>query len=275
MTENLRAKTYANGSPAPTLNSAQSETDKYYCYPAPFNNPNGLTDGTNDKYFKAQPAIGLLYNKAAALNGENTWTEEQEQVQGDIPGPNEVESVAPNGRIQGICPNGWHLPSDREWNKLEKEIYNHPEKYSSYTQTEAQQWNPQSWNPVWETTESLAGTNRGSSTDEGHGRAMMSPCKLPDSPYQGNYTGKSNISSLGGFEVLLTGCAIDGKISDKIDQYGYTTYFWTSSTSFGGLLGWFRNIGVGNSLLGKSVARHRLHMSGSPGPLFSIRCKQN
>jgi uncharacterized protein (TIGR02145 family) len=272
MTENLRAVTYANENPGPTLSSVQSSIQKYYCYPAPANNPEMINDGTNDKYFKELPAIGLLYNKAAALNGENNSTEEQGQIQGAIPGPYEVESVAPNGRIQGICPNGWHLPSDREWNELEREIYNNPQEYSSYIKTEYQLWNPQQWNPSWEILESS--TSRGSSTNEGHGRAMMGPCLLPGSPYKGTYTGKSKISLLGGFDALLVGTAHNGKISDGIDQYGYATYFWSSSASFSNMMLWYRSIGVERTLLMQSVVRHRLHMSGID-TFFSVRCKKN
>jgi len=275
MIENLRAKTYANGSTPPTLNSAASLTEKYYCYPAPLANSEGITDGTNDKYFKTQPSMGLFYNKAAVLNGENTSTNEQGQVVGDTPGPDEVESVAPNGRIQGICPDNWHVPSDREWNELEEEIYNKPEKYSSYTKEEAQSWNPSQWNSQWETINWSSNVLRGSSTGEGHGRAMMSPCPLPESPYQGTYIGKSLISYMGGFDALLIGTAYKGGLSMGIEQYGYATYFWSSSTSFSGMMSWYRGIGVINgSRLHQGVMRHTL-LPGGPEALLSVRCKKN
>jgi uncharacterized protein (TIGR02145 family) len=44
---------------------------------------------------------GVLYNWPAAMNGASSST-----------------SVPSN--VQGICPPGWHLPSDEEWKVLEK-----------------------------------------------------------------------------------------------------------------------------------------------------------
>ena len=32
--------------------------------------------------------------------------------------PYEIEATATNGRVQGICPNGWHVASQREWYQL-------------------------------------------------------------------------------------------------------------------------------------------------------------
>jgi len=43
---------------------------------------------------------GVLYNWTAALNGSAG------------------SSINPSG-VQGICPNGWHIPSDNEWKELE------------------------------------------------------------------------------------------------------------------------------------------------------------
>jgi uncharacterized protein (TIGR02145 family) len=42
---------------------------------------------------------GVLYNWTAAMNGETSSNEN------------------PSG-IQGVCPNGWHLPSDSEWSEM-------------------------------------------------------------------------------------------------------------------------------------------------------------
>lgn len=47
--------------------------------------------------------LGYLYNWPAAINGENS------------------SKMNPSG-VQGICPNGWHLPSDAEWKELNKEL---------------------------------------------------------------------------------------------------------------------------------------------------------
>ena len=84
MAENLR---YDNsGSMTVALSGEQSTTDQYLYY------PNGLSENLE--------TYGYLYNWPAAMNGESS------------------SDANPSG-VQGICPNGWHLPSDAEWSQLE------------------------------------------------------------------------------------------------------------------------------------------------------------
>ena len=90
MAENLNVTHYANGTEIPLQTSdirwdAQTETDKAYCW-----NDNNVSNG--DTY-------GALYTWAAAMNGA------------------ESSDSNPSG-IQGVCPDGWHLPSDAEWTEL-------------------------------------------------------------------------------------------------------------------------------------------------------------
>lgn len=79
MAENLR---YAGSIP---LSSVASSTIAYRYWPA--------NDSTVVPYY------GYLYNWPAAMNGATSSNEN------------------PSG-VQGICPNGWHLPSDAEWTQL-------------------------------------------------------------------------------------------------------------------------------------------------------------
>ncbi len=68
-------------------------------------------DGTNIATAKAHTedgvnmyqTYGVLYNWPAAMNGAVT------------------SSSSPSG-VRGICPQGWHLPSDAEWKKLEMHL---------------------------------------------------------------------------------------------------------------------------------------------------------
>ena len=57
------------------------------------------------------PTYGYLYNWTAAMNGES----------GDETNPS---------RIQGICPNGWHLPSRPEFLELEEALTGNTDAYS-------------------------------------------------------------------------------------------------------------------------------------------------
>ncbi|MDD3877024.1 MAG: FISUMP domain-containing protein [Bacteroidales bacterium] len=59
-------------------------------------------NGTNVTTAKASSnfsTYGVLYNWPAAMNGQSS-------------------SIANPSGIQGICPTGWHLPSDSEWTQL-------------------------------------------------------------------------------------------------------------------------------------------------------------
>lgn len=84
MRENLRVTNYANGTPLSTGNYQSSTTAMYY-------NP-----GNSD--LETQQ-LGLLYNRLAVL------------------GDHESHPENPSG-CQGICPNGWHVPSDAEFEQM-------------------------------------------------------------------------------------------------------------------------------------------------------------
>lgn len=90
MTENLRTTRYADGSAIPKVEegtawSALETNGEAYCWYD--NNPS-----VNEDY-------GCLYTWAAATNGGSG------------------SSANPSG-VQGVCPDGWHLPSEEEWKEL-------------------------------------------------------------------------------------------------------------------------------------------------------------
>ena len=84
MAENLRTTRYADGTLIP-LGTTTSDDVAYRYY------PNGNSANVTD--------YGYLYNWAAVMNGANS------------------SEANPSG-VQGICPNGWHVPSDAEWTEL-------------------------------------------------------------------------------------------------------------------------------------------------------------
>ena len=92
MRENLRTTHYADGS-AISLggNNGSSQSIGYWYY------PNG--DSTCEKSY------GLLYNWPATMHGEAS------------------SNVIPSG-VQGVCPSGWHVPSDTEWSLLKQYVRN-------------------------------------------------------------------------------------------------------------------------------------------------------
>lgn len=84
MKENLRTTKYADGTTL-TQGNEQSYTVAYWYYPN--NNPSNKT------------TYGLLYNWKAVMRNSSSSTSNPSDV-------------------QGICPMGWHVPSDAEWTQL-------------------------------------------------------------------------------------------------------------------------------------------------------------
>jgi len=91
MAQNLKVTHYPNGDPISNVtdntdwaNLADDNTNEAYCY---FNNNSGNEADT----------YGALYTYAAAI--ADNWTKDK------------VEN-------QGICPDGWHLPNNAEWDEL-------------------------------------------------------------------------------------------------------------------------------------------------------------
>ena len=89
--ENLKATHYPDGTPIPYItdgitwgNLLANNTDDAFCY---YNN------NTSSPY-------GALYSWAAAM------------------GDNAVSSSSNPSGVQGVCPDGWHLPSSAEWQQL-------------------------------------------------------------------------------------------------------------------------------------------------------------
>jgi len=85
MRENMRTKHYADGTAIPAGGSSTSNTAPYYY------------DYGGSGIPLSQR--GYLYNWPAAMHGA-------------------ASSATNPSHVQGICPNGWHLPSDAEWTQL-------------------------------------------------------------------------------------------------------------------------------------------------------------
>ena len=88
MKENLRTTKYADGTSI-SQGSSTSSTTAYWYYP--------------DNSSSNKTTYGLLYNWAAVMHGTSS------------------SSANPSG-VQGICPTGWHVPSDAEWKQMEMAV---------------------------------------------------------------------------------------------------------------------------------------------------------
>ena len=169
MAENIKVTKYPDGTNIPivTDSTAWMSLDDYdttdaYCY---YNNN---VSGEADTY-------GALYTWAGAM------------------GDNAVSSSNNPSGVQGICPNGWHLPSDDEWKELEMEL--------GMSQSEADQ-------------SEIRGTNEGS--------------KLASNSSLWNNGILENNAEFGssGFSALPSGCRWDnGSFFGKENN----AYFWSAT----------------------------------------------
>lgn len=94
MAENLKTTHFSDGTEIMMVDNKQDWdnldfSDKAYCY-------------YDDSIFSAN-TYGTLYNWAAAMNGA-------------------LSSEVTPSLVKGVCPDGWHLPSDPEWIVLEMEL---------------------------------------------------------------------------------------------------------------------------------------------------------
>jgi uncharacterized protein (TIGR02145 family) len=287
MTTNLIAWAYDSNITGVTLPVAPSVTpsltDPNWCY------PNGGSDGSTSTSFDDDKSLGLLYNWPAATGHQNSSTAQQGQVPGATPGANEVETLAPIGHYQGICPNGWHVPSDREWNQLEKEIYNNPLPYSNYTASDipfTSTYNAgvglgsdgtaqPGWRAEWEsgTTSNNAPTAIGgygtrgrtpmtlASGDGniGHGLALIELCGKGVT----TSNGRSNALTRGGFNSYPAGRYNE---SGVIQSYPTRAYYASSST-YSNNSAWYRYLDSGSNWVARGVVNNP--------SLISVRCKKD
>lgn len=182
-----------------------------WSYPGPHKN----MDKSISVIYDAVPAFGLLYNWAAATN-----------CRGGANGTdfNVNESGKDHARIQGICPSGWHLPSDKEWTLLENELQTNTHLYSSQ--------------------QDIGGTIAppGNITTAPIAAAMTGEC-IPyrvdeyaddDPDYETNrIKGTSKSIMKGGFSIMYAGYMDDaGWATGGVPAhafYGWSAVFWTSS----------------------------------------------
>ncbi|MDR2409292.1 MAG: hypothetical protein LBE13_14425, partial [Bacteroidales bacterium] len=109
---------------------------------------------------------------------------------------------------QGICPNGWHLPSDHEWNQLEEVIAE--SAAGEYSTTGATTW--------LNSYATQGGSYRGT-----HGQKMISTTAVNNQ----TTNGQSFSASSNGFDALLVG----NNFYDRYESWSECASLWSSSSS--------------------------------------------
>jgi uncharacterized protein (TIGR02145 family) len=218
MTQNLRSTWTKQGNQVQTISEKNVDDPNVvvYSYPHTYTVAN------------LPPGYGFLYTWGAA----NIGTETTEATNAFI---------NTTSNRQGICPDGWTLPSDYDWNQLEKAIATKPGLYSTERDTIVE---PAAWNSNHET---ITGWRPdGGNTKTSWGRRMKSPT---------NGVSKTDGT---GFNALLVG------INNGL-YFGSDTYFWSSSAG-SATAAWRRNLHSGVSGTDRNI-------SGKTS-MFSVRCKK-
>jgi uncharacterized protein (TIGR02145 family) len=193
MKENLRTTKYADGT-AIVKGSTQSNTLARWSYPD--------ADTSNTQIY------GLLYNWKAVMG-------------------NATSSDATPSGVQGICPNGWHIPSDAEWAQLFTYVSSQSEyvcgndnSYMSKTLADTIIW-----------------------------RSSTSSCAI------GNNLSYNNTS---GFSAVPAGYLFDGSSSNS--YYGTGAYFWCA-TEHSGIEAYYKSLYFSNPQVSQPQQRKFSHLS--------------
>jgi len=178
MINNLRTTHYADGTAIPLIENvsvwaALGYDEKACCF---YN---------NNKNNEAQ-TYGALYSWAAVMNGNLSTNNNP-------------------GGVQGVCPDGWHVPSDNEWKELEM--------FLGMTQAEAD-------------LKGLRGTNEGSRLANSR-----------DLWLDGYLVNDSAFGSIGFIAQPAGGRRYDG----TFDHIGDNVNFWTA-TEYSNVRAWGRHI---------------------------------
>jgi uncharacterized protein (TIGR02145 family) len=231
MTQNLRSTYTWQGNQKQEItedpNSNNDNNVVSYYYP-----------GANTNIPTTNPEYGLLYTWGAANIGTATT---------------EATNAFPNATStrQGICPEGWVVPNDYDFNQLEKEIATNPALYSSQTDPVAG-----GWSTTYETQTGWR-PSEGNTNQTWWGRQM----KSTNTKVNNTATNGSSKEDGTGFNALLVG-VLDG---GSAIYYGTDTVFWSSSAG-GTTVAWRRPLT--NS--GSGAPRNTFNKYRS----FSVRCKK-
>jgi uncharacterized protein (TIGR02145 family) len=222
MTENLR-EVPAGGS----LGAGSDPEAKYYNYPD--NDPAKVAD------------YGYLYSWAAATQRTGISDDEGYSVP--------VNANANNWtKIQGVCPSGWHIPSDFEWSILEQAIASGDDSQKFSTTPGKSDFHAKDYTAI---------DQRGGILDK---KLKTAHDPVTGSAWDG---GTSRAKNQRGFNVLPAGFWDDSSPA----SFGTHTYFWSSSA--GSIdAAWYRAVATTTAGMGRAN-------NGGKYAQFSVRCKKN
>ncbi|MCQ2360202.1 MAG: hypothetical protein MJ009_01810 [Paludibacteraceae bacterium] len=113
MAENLRCNKYANQSEAYKEGRYTVPTSENYTYTPYYTD---ASDKSKWSSYSKQYGVNLTEAQIAKLGYQYNWAAAVGVTDG------KKQTAAFSGNRQGICPNGWHVPSNAEWQTLQDYI---------------------------------------------------------------------------------------------------------------------------------------------------------
>lgn len=210
MRENLRTTRYADGTPILAGESA-STTIGYWYYP--------MNVSTNMHNY------GLLYNWSAVMHGT-------------------AGSTANPSGVQGICPTGWHVPSDAECTQL-----------FNYLKSQSQYWCGGDNSQIGRSLAATVGWDES---------GLPGPCVVGN-----NDLSQNNATGFGALPAGFYDSSATITIGNEYGGLGYVTFFWTATgtgTSYG-----YNNIYYWGLHANYALVMHN-DLYDSDGEAQSVRC---
>lgn len=251
MIENLKVTKLAdNLGGTPLTESLGGTADVKFAYTYP---------GLNKSNFESNPSLGLLYDWDAATNNK-PLTVSNENVRNEVEISRHHEGV----HLQGICPEGWHIPTAAEWVELEKEIIRNSSEYSSLSGLTEPAEGLDPANPYNVPNNTNVFYERGT-----HGVAMKSICYPPG--IISGIVAEGNSVYDGGFSIMMAGLVLNGLST----TYGNMSTFFSASllkNSAGDIN--TSTVAFYSNLKTVIFNRRLISTSGNAGYL-SVRCKKD
>ena len=206
----------------------------------------GLLNFTKPNTTAQDAAYGYLYTWEAAMGGNAA---EETLMSAD--------TSQKTSTIQGICPTGWVVPNDFDWNKLEEELATKPNLYSDLAAPS------QAWQASYSTTLDWRPFVSGTNINKGWGQSFRSKTLVNNAAH--TYPSLSKEAAANGFDALLVGTLQSGAGQGFGDYSG----IWSSNDVFTPIGGDdsanYRGLWHGNN----GVYRG----SASKSSMLSVRCK--
>ena len=235
--QNMRTTHYADGTPIPNGMEATPKNPEWAFYE--LHNGEIHSSDSTAYYYEIPEAdkdfYGLLYHWPAAVRGN--------------------EGKTYSGNVQGVCPDGWHVPSNEEWGELERYVsgvpgftYSEDSTYIAKVLAADTGWvTPESWYSDTEETAYLFGAVK----------RMRDTKQRPDfRTFNPGWKQEDNNAT--GFTAVPAGRFTGGFMAK-----GMEANFWTASRSHDVYV-WYRYLNAGSPVV------YKTYNTRDYG--FSVRC---